>query len=293
MIVETRNGKRSPTSINVVPPLSAAPPAAPAPPPAVVEAVRTVGRAEDVRRRSFPSPFDLNIKEKFTNILPVLTGSSERPRSGSGGRTRDRGKDRDGGKYSRDHPTGSKLGRNWSNGEGDSDYDDTDDEAERIRRRRRARERERERDRDSYRDRDRDSDRIRDRERERDRGRDRDRDRDRERDRDRRERERERDRDRERDKERERRRDRDHSDDDLSPRSTRRVGGGMGGSGYLSRPDMPRRPSSHADIDRRRESPTWDRERTREDRWRRDDRERMPSPVTGVSGRRYPTEARG
>jgi hypothetical protein len=72
----------------------------------------------------------------------------------------------------------------------------------------------------------------------------------------------------------------------------------------LQRPDVPRRPSSHADLDRRRDRDRdlgWD----REERWRREererrreldrdrDRDRMPSPVvTGVGGRRYPTELR-
>lgn len=64
------------------------------------------------------------------------------------------------------------------------------------------------------------------------------------------------------------------------------------------RPDPYRRTSSHADIDRRRDQPVFDprgRNRFRDDRRRFDrrspeDRE-STSPMTGVSGRRYPSEA--
>lgn len=68
---------------------------------------------------------------------------------------------------------------------------------------------------------------------------------------------------------------------------------------YLRRPDVTRRTSSHADIDRRREFAGWDprnRESLRDER-RRWDRhasgDRGESPITGVTGRRYPEPAYG
>lgn len=267
-------------------------------------------RSDDPRRRSFPSPHDL--KDRLVSMIPGI-GAVERPRSGSRGhrdrdrdRERERERDRERNRHSHEHlpSTSSRLGHSWSNEDGDSE-DNSDTEDEKSRRRRRERERDREHDR-----------KLRDRERDRDRDRDRHggggdrRDRDRHSDRDReREREKERDRDREhrrgRDKD-DRRRERESTDGSLSPRSRKNTGGSGGGVGgaYLQRPDVPRRPSSHADLDRRRDR-DWDRERDREERWRREererrreldrdrDRDRMPSPVvTGVGGRRYPTELR-
>ncbi|KAH7313479.1 hypothetical protein B0I35DRAFT_273930 [Stachybotrys elegans] len=66
---------------------------------------------------------------------------------------------------------------------------------------------------------------------------------------------------------------------------------------HLQRPELQRRTSSHADIDRRRDMPQWDphdRERVKDDRrkWdRRVQAERCPSPV--AAGRRYPEPAYG
>lgn len=247
-------------------------------------------RSDDPRRKSFPSPHDL--KDRLVSMIPGM-GVAERPRSGSRGhrdRDRDRDREKDRVRYSHEHlpNTSSRLGHSWSNGDGDSEGDSED---ERARRKRREREREREHDR-----------KMRDRERDRDRdhhGDRRDRDRDRERERDK-----ERDHRRGRDKGSDRRRERESTDDSLSPRSRKNTVGSS--SSYLQRPDVPRRPSSHADLDRRRDRDRdlgWDRDREREERWRREerdrrreldrDRDRMPSPVvTGVGGRRYPTELR-
>lgn len=249
-------------------------------------------RSDDPRRRSFPTPHDL--KDRLVSMIPGI-GVPERPRSGSRGhrdRDRDRDREKERTRYSHEHFPRSRLGHSWSNEDGDSEGDSEDDKA---RRRRREREREREHDR-----------KMRDRERDRDRDYNSDRrDRDRDRDRDR-EREREKDKDhrRGRDKGSDRRRERDSTDESLSPRSRKNTVSGS--SSYLQRPDVPRRPSSHADLDRRRDRDRdlgWDRDRDRDERWRREerdrrreldrDRDRMPSPVvTGVGGRRYPTELR-
>lgn len=85
------------------------------------------------------------------------------------------------------------------------------------------------------------------------------------------------------------------ADDDMESAAARRT------RQHLRRPDTFRRTSSHADVDRRREVlPQWDpRDKDRRDsRDRRDDRKRYErrspdhdrdsSPLTGVSGRRYP-----
>ena len=199
----------------------------------------------------------------------------------------------------------------------------------RQRDRERDRERERDRDRDRLRDRDRDRERAArgSRDRYRDKERDRDRDSDERRsDRELRDRSRghiivddhhvRRDRDR-----REHHRADLDSDDDVppSPRSRTRGSGGSASGPYLAHADLHRRTSSHADIDRRRDR-DWvdgrerlyrdrerdrelrerDRDREREGRWRREERvprerssaaDRMPSPVvTGVTGRKYPTD---
>lgn len=241
-------------------------------------------RSDDPRRRSFPSPHDL--KDRLVSMIPGIGAAAERPRSGSRGRRdRDRERDKERARHSHEHlpGTSSRLGHSWSNEDGDSEGESGD---ERSRRRRREREREREHDR-----------KMRDRERDRLSGR---RDRDRER-----EREKERDLRRGRDKGGERRRGgRESTDDSVSPRSRRNTGTNSGS--YLQRPEVPRRPSSHADLDRRRTRDRdfgWDRDRDRDERWRREERDRrreldrsrdrMPSPVvTGVGGRRYPTELR-
>lgn len=218
-------------------------------------------RREDEPRTRFHIPF-------ISSFLP----GGDRPRSTSrqhnGGASSSR--------HSRDDVPGSKSGR-WSrNDDYDSDPTSSDDSRERRRRRRKVYDRDRERERD----RDRDRDHVRDRDRMRDSDRDRDRDRDMEDERDRRTR-----RDRERDRERERDRDRDferHGDRGK----------------YTYRPDVYRRTSSHADIDRWRgvdvehlfRERERDRDNPREERRRGDPR--GPSPVvqvTGVSGRKYPT----
>ncbi|KAF7548482.1 hypothetical protein G7Z17_g7042 [Cylindrodendrum hubeiense] len=66
---------------------------------------------------------------------------------------------------------------------------------------------------------------------------------------------------------------------------------------YMRRPEVERRTSSHADMDRRRDHQSFDprnRDQLREERKRWDKRsppnERGTSPMTGVSGRRYPAE---
>lgn len=233
-------------------------------------------RSDDPRRRSFPSPHDL--KDRLVSMIPGI-GAAERPRSGSRGRRdRDREREKDRARYSHEHlpNTSSRLGHSWSNEEGDSEGESGD---ERSRRRRRERERERELDR-----------KMRDRERDRPS--------------DRRDRDRERDSRRGRDTGSKKRRERDSTDESLSPRSRKNTVGS--GSTYLQRPEVPRRPSSHADLDRRRARDRdlgWDRDRDRDERWRREERDRrreldrdrgrLPSPVvTGVGGRRYPTELR-
>lgn len=101
--------------------------------------------------------------------------------------------------------------------------------------------------------------------------------------------ERDRDRDRDRYRERDRGRPRDPDREREEERRERQ---------YMRRPEVERRTSSHADVDRRRDHPPWDprnREQVREERKRWDKRmppdERGPSPVTGVSGRRYPADA--
>ncbi|KAK7416335.1 hypothetical protein QQX98_005280 [Neonectria punicea] len=99
---------------------------------------------------------------------------------------------------------------------------------------------------------------------------------------------RDRDRDRERIRERDRGRQREFEREREDERRER----------YLRRPDMERRTSSHADMDRRRDHPSFDprnREQIREERKRWEKRvppnERNTSPMTGVSGRRYPDPA--
>lgn len=84
-------------------------------------------------------------------------------------------------------------------------------------------------------------------------------------------------------------------DDDIESPAARRT------RQHLRRPNTARRTSSHADVDRRREGPAWDprdkeRERLRDERKRYERRSpdhdrRSPSPLTGVSGRRYPEAA--
>ncbi|KAH6900495.1 hypothetical protein B0T10DRAFT_30302 [Thelonectria olida] len=67
---------------------------------------------------------------------------------------------------------------------------------------------------------------------------------------------------------------------------------------YLRRPEVGRRTSSHADMDRRRDHPQWDpraRDQMRDDkkRWEKhmSHDARNASPMAGVSGRRYPEES--
>ncbi|KAH6991045.1 hypothetical protein BKA56DRAFT_465936, partial [Ilyonectria sp. MPI-CAGE-AT-0026] len=65
---------------------------------------------------------------------------------------------------------------------------------------------------------------------------------------------------------------------------------------YMRRSDMERRTSSHADMDRRRDHASFDprnreQERKRWDRRSPPNNERGTSPMTGVSGRRYPEPA--
>ncbi|KAH7155709.1 hydroxyproline-rich glycoprotein DZ-HRGP [Dactylonectria estremocensis] len=90
-------------------------------------------------------------------------------------------------------------------------------------------------------------------------------------------------RDRERLRERERGRPRDFDRERDDERRERQ---------YIRRPDMERRTSSHPDMDRRRDHASF---ASREDRKRWERRsppnERGTSPMTGVSGRRYPEPA--
>lgn len=85
-------------------------------------------------------------------------------------------------------------------------------------------------------------------------------------------------------------------DDDIESPAARRT------RQHLRRPDTTRRTSSHADVDRRRDGPAWDprdkeRGRLRDERKRYNERRspdhdrRSPSPLTGVTGRRYPEAA--
>ena len=250
VFIPSGSNVRSP-SVGVVPPSPAS-----VAPPAVMEIGRPSGsgRGEEPKRKSFPLPFDL--KEKIAGFIPVI-GGSQLQRNGS--KTR---RDKEVTKYSREHLGSAKGSRSWS-GDAESEFDDTEDSRGKSHRLRRDRERGRDGIRD--RDRDRNGDRLTGRERDRERQRERD-------NRDRRDREKERERGRPLDHGR--RRDRDVTDDDIMDRR----------NGYSQRPELPRRTSSHADVDRKRDSP-------REDRWRRESRSRVPSPVvTGVTGRRYPTE---
>lgn len=84
-------------------------------------------------------------------------------------------------------------------------------------------------------------------------------------------------------------------DDDVESPAARRTRQNL-------RPNVIRRTSSHADVDRRREVPVWDsrdkdrerpprEERKRYERRSPDHGRRSPSPLTGVSGRRYPEAA--
>lgn len=203
-----------------------------APPPVIVDDGGRGHRRpseEHSRRKSLH-----DFKERISSIFP-----GERRRSGS--RTP---------KDDRAAPPGySKLHRAWSM-EDETDSARSDREAERRRRLERERQREREGRRSSERERERDRERRRadsDRERERER---------------RRLAEHE-----IHDSDRHRRRrhaysDEDDDDDDISPRSSR-VGNRSRGSvhhhhpndPYLAHPEVQRRTSSHADIDRRRD---WD-----------------------------------
>lgn len=290
--MNTPTGGRTPiTPINIVPPSPL-----PTPGGTTLPIIEERIRASSGSRRTSHTPWDL--REKLVGIIPGMS-SHERPRSGSRGqrdrdrereRERDRDRDRESPRYSREHLPGSRLSRTWSNEEGDSEDDNSD--GDKSRRRRRDHDRDRERDRD----RDRERDKLRDRDRDRDhrdrRDRDREREREREKERDRRGRE-----GRDKDRERERRRERASSDEDISPRSRKNTGGSS--SSYLHRPEVPRRVSSHADLDRRRERDRdldgWDRDRLRDEKYRRErdyERERDRSPVTGVGGRRYPDALR-
>lgn len=261
----TPTGGRTPvgiTPINVVPPSPIAMPQTANIPIADGRMRSSSGSRVDQVPRSRVSHTGFDIREKLHNIIPGIS-SHERHRSGSRGdrdRERDRERDRDNGRYSREYITGSRLSRSWSNEDGDSEDDDTDGEKERRRRR------------------DYDRDHTRDREKQH-------------RDRTRREREREdraaRDRDRsgrDKDRERNRRRQRASSDDENMSPGSRRDTGGSSSSAYHHRPQVPRRVSSHADIDRRHH-----RDRDLDERYTRRDRDYDREPiVTGVGGRRYP-----
>jgi hypothetical protein len=257
-----------PGPVPVVPIPNAEPPVTPLVP-------RTSARSDESRRRSYPTPFE-SVKEKLSSYLPsVLTSDSRRSRS------RSRGKDDSNGqgfatngrnpRYSRDYPPDGRL--RDSRSIPDLHKEDSDSEAERERRRRRKERQARERDQGAGRDypRDRDGDRDQDR---RDRGRDFDR------------------------RKRERK-----SDDDVSPKNT----GQSSRERYPQRPPpAQRRTSSHADIDRRRDHDyNWgnrDRIRARDldgmrfrnerNEQQRQPQNRNPSPaISGVGGRRYPSEA--
>lgn len=257
----TPTGGRTPvgvTPINVVPPSPIATPQT-ANSPLMEGRMRSSSgsRVDQVpRRRVSHTGFD--IREKLHNIIPGIS-SHERHRSGSRG---ERERDRDSARYSREYIPGSRLSRTWSNEDDDSGDDDTDGGRDRRRRK----------------DYERDYTRDRDREKQ-------------ERDRTRRQREREdraaRDRERsghDRDRERTRRRQRASSDDEnISPGSVRDRGSSSS-TAYYHRPHVPRRVSSHADIDRRHH-----RDRDLDERYMRRDRDYEREPiVTGVGGRRYP-----
>lgn len=249
-----------------------APSPGPSPPASVPGSTPTINadgderrprRREDEPRTRFHIPF-------ISSFLP----GGDRPRSSS--------RQQNGGppssRHARDDASGSKSGRWTRNDDYDSDPTSSDDSRERQRRRRKMYDRDRERERD----RDRDRDHVRDRDRMRDSDRDRDRDRDLEDERDRRSR-RERERDRDRERERDRHFDR-HGDRGK----------------YTYRPDIYRRTSSHADIDRWRgvdvehifRERERDRDSPRDERRRADPRGASPVvQVTGVSGRKYPTAA--
>ncbi|KAK3329312.1 hypothetical protein B0H66DRAFT_18755 [Apodospora peruviana] len=260
------------------------------------------------KRKSFH-----DIKDKITSFFPGgHTAASERQRSGS--RT-----PKDDGRplppRVREYPVpagpgGSRLHRAWSAEEETEDSARSDLDAEHRRRQmRRDRDRERDRDRDIRRpERERERSKEKDRERRRELA-DRDRDRDRERERERRHLAADHDHHSrgERDHHRapkgppplgRRSRERDYSDeedgdDDLSPRSSRVLGGRGSVSSavphlhhhpndpYLAHPDHHRRTSSHADIDRRRPS-DWDSSRERER-----DRERPMATRSTGGGRLF------
>jgi hypothetical protein len=240
------------------------PPSAPQPPPANsplpvphIRQHRSEIRQDDPRRRSFPIPFD-GFRDKFSEKMAAFlpTNGGDRPHASS----RHRSHSGTSSRRSREAvPT--RLSRSWSDLDSEEE-DDSDSEADRRRRRK-------------FRERELDSDRSRERRyRERDVGRDRGRD---------------------------GRPDRDTRGPDRAPpdgyRDEDRDSRDRRERRYLAKPERPenqRRTSSHADVDRRRGSreQVWDgreRDRQRDDR-KRWDRRASPVQISGVSGRRYPTE---
>lgn len=204
------------------------------------------------------------IRDKFDKVSAFVSNgrSPDRHRSASGRRDRERDREREIARRNREHLVASKLRGSWE----DLDADASDGSDSSVQRHTRMKLRRAEKDAQMR------EDELRFRERERDRERERERERGRDRGRVRQDRERDWERERERDEELETRKRRDRER-------------------FLQRPEVHRRTSSHADIDRMREE-AWDpRDRDfRDDKRRWKEREPAVSPVTGVSGRRYPAE---
>ncbi|ROT35007.1 hypothetical protein SODALDRAFT_321091 [Sodiomyces alkalinus F11] len=218
-------------------------------PPSATHSHRSDGRPDEYRKRGFPIPEV--IRDKFDKIASVLPNARSPTRSSSGRRSELPPR------RSREYASHPRAGRAWSELDSDESDASTTSLERRVRKEMEMQERRRREERERARA---------ERERERDRGR-----------------ERERVREREREKERERERERDRLEEERDMRKRREVR-------YLARPQSSRRrTSSHADVDRARDS-VWDSEERDFRGDRKSWKERSTSPVTGVGGRRYPVE---